>query len=77
MAFLISSFLVISASGDELIGGVQGRYFIPMLWLMLISFRSGRIVNKRKGYKKIVTVGYAMGIAAVTQVVIDVLGTPK
>ena len=77
MAFLISSFLVSSASGDELIGGVQGRYFIPMLWLMLISFRSGRIVNKRKGYKKIVTVGYAMGIAAVTQVVIDVLGTPK
>lgn len=70
MAFLITN----TAFGDKVIGGVQGRYFMPVLWLLLISMRSGRVVNKRKRYGKIVTMGYALGIAAVMQVIIETLG---
>lgn len=71
LAFLISY----TVFGDKVIGGVQGRYFIPLLWLLLISLRSGRIVNKEKKYRKIVTMGYMLGIMSVMQVIIDVLGT--
>lgn len=70
MAFLITN----TAFGDKVIGGVQGRYFMPVLWLLLISMRSGRIVNRKKRYRKIVTIGYALGIAAVMQIIIETLG---
>ncbi|MDD6070286.1 MAG: DUF2142 domain-containing protein, partial [Clostridiales bacterium] len=70
VAFLVTC----TTFGDTLIRGIQGRYFIPLLWLLLISLRSGRIVNKKKKYRKIVTMGYALGIAAVLQVVIETLG---
>ncbi len=82
--FVISAFLVVLAVhaafllsytiyGNEVIGGVQGRYFIPVLWLLLISLRRGRIINQKKSYRGIVTVGYLLGIGTVMQVVINVL----
>ena len=70
LAFLISD----TNFGNAAITGVQGRYFIPMLWLILISIRSGRIVYKKKPYRKIVTAGYIMGVCTVLQIVINALG---
>lgn len=70
VAFLITN----TTFGDKVIGGVQGRYFMPVIWLLLISMRSDRIVHKRKRYRKIVTAGFALGIAAVMQIVIETLG---
>lgn len=69
-AFLITN----TAFGDKVIRGVQGRYFIPVLWLLLISMRNGWIVNRGKQYRKIVTMGFFLGIATVMQVIIETLG---
>lgn len=71
MAFLLSY----TNYGSEVISGIQGRYFIPVLWLLLICSRNGKIVNKKKRYRKIVATGYIMGVCAVLQVIITVLTT--
>lgn len=55
------------------IGGMQGRYFIPALWLLLISFRSSNIIYKKKQYLTMIKAGYILGIGTVLQVVINTL----
>lgn len=55
------------------VSGVQGRYFLPILWLVLICFRQGKVIYKKKPYRKIITTGYILGIWTVLQILIEVL----
>lgn len=73
-AILLAFFISYTIFGEEAIGGVQGRYFIPLLWLGLISIRGGRIVHRKKPYRKMVSMGYILGICTVLQIVINALG---
>lgn len=72
-AILAAMLLGYTYYGRTAIRGVQGRYFIPVLWLFMISARSGRIVHKKKQYKKIVTAGYLLGVCTILQVAVNVL----
>ena len=69
MGFLVSYTIF----GSQLIGGIQGRYFIPVLWLFLICIRKGKIVNRKKQYRKLIKAGYLLGIGTVLQLVINIL----
>jgi uncharacterized membrane protein len=69
LAFFISN----TRFGDIAISGIQGRYFIPVLWLVLISMRNGKIVHKKKRYRRMVSIGYVLGVCTVIQVVINTL----
>lgn len=73
LTVFVAFLLTYVSFGEKSIGGVQGRYFIPVLWLILVSLRCGRIVNKKKQYEKIVLTGYFLGIGTVLQIVINVL----
>ena len=70
---VLVAMLTATPYGDKAVDGVQGRYFIPVLWLLLISFRKGKIVHKKKRYREIVMAGFVLGICTVIQLVIDVL----
>lgn len=72
-AILLAFFISYTTFGEEAIGGVQGRYFLPILWLGLISIREGKIVHKKKPYRKMVSMGYVLGICTVLQIVINAL----
>lgn len=72
-AILLAFFISYTIFGEEAIGGVQGRYFIPILWLGLISVRGDKIVHKKKPYRKMVSMGYVLGVCTVLQIVINAL----
>lgn len=73
IAAVETAFLLAVPFGSDLISGVQGRYFLPAVWLFLICFRSSNIVNKNKKYMTMMLTGWILGVFTVLQVVIGVL----
>lgn len=67
VAFLFSATVI----GQYSIGGVQGRYFLPMIWLFLICFRRKNVVYKNKNYTGFVLTAYLLGICSVLQIAIS------
>lgn len=72
-AVMLAMLVSYTVFGHQKVEGAQGRYFIPILWPLLISVRRGGIVHKKKQYRKIVIGAYLMGICTVLQVVINAL----
>lgn len=68
-AFLLNATVI----GQYSIGGVQGRYFLPMIWPFLICFRRNNVVYKNKNYCGLVLAGYLLGVCTVLQIVISAL----
>lgn len=73
-AIHLAMLLALTNFGDRMVFGVQARYFIPVLWLIMISLRCGKVVHKKKAYRRIVWSGYLLGVGTVLQVVIGGLG---
>lgn len=65
-AFLLEMTYFISNS----IRGIQGRYYLPVLWLFLICFRTGNVIDKNKKYAEMILAGYLLGVCTVLQIVI-------
>lgn len=63
--------LVATAFGSHSIGGIQGRYFLPAVWVFLICFRRESIADKNKNYTRLVLAGYLLGICTVLQIMIS------
>lgn len=63
--------LTVTSFGEYSVGGVQGRYFLPMIWLFLICFRRANVVYKNKNYIGFVLAGYVLGVCTVLQIVIS------
>ena len=57
--------------GSRSIGGIQGRYFLPVVWVFLICFRRESVTDKNKNYTGLVLAGYLLGICTVLQIVIS------
>lgn len=70
---VLMAMLTATPYGDKAVDGVQGRYFIPVLWLLLISIRKGKMVHKKKKYREIVMAGFILGICTVIQLVVNIL----
>ena len=73
IAAVETAFLLAVPFGSDLISGVQGRYFLPAVWLFLICFRSSNIVNKNKKYTAMMLTGWILGVFTVLQAVIGAL----
>ena len=73
-AIHLAMLLSLTNFGEKMVFGVQARYFIPVLWLIVISFRCGKVVHKKKAYRRLVWSGYLLGIGTVLQVVIGAIG---
>lgn len=71
--FMAALLLYSTKFGIGEVSGVQGRYFLPILWLILICFRQGKIIYKKKPYRQLITAGYVLGICTVLQILIEVL----
>lgn len=70
-AIHLAMLLALTNFGNPMILGVQARYFIPVLWLILISLRCGKVIHKKKAYRRIVWSGYILGICTVLQIMIE------
>lgn len=71
IAAILTAFLTVTSFGDNSIWGVQGRYFLPIVWLFLICFRRTNVVYKNKNYTGFVLMGYILGVCTVLQIIIS------
>ena len=71
IAAILTAFLTVTSFGDNSIWGVQGRYFLPMVWLFLICFRRTNVTYNNKNYTGFVLMGYFLGVCTVLQIVIS------
>ena len=59
--------------GSITVQGVQGRYFLPVLILGLLSIRPNSLVFKKKPYSQIIFGSYFFGVFSMLQIVVDVI----
>lgn len=59
MVYWVSFYLSVTPKGDSVIWGVQGRYFVPVVFLFFMFFRGNKLTYKRN-YDRTICVCYVV-----------------
>lgn len=67
-----SMWLLLTPKSSQIILGVQGRYFIPVLWLVVMLFKNRRIILKKSMDSGLVTGAFALHALVFVYVIRDI-----
>ncbi len=68
---LLSMLINCTTFGYNAVAGVQGRYFMPILPLILLSIRGKRLFYNKKDYLLMIYIMYFLGLCTLSQVIIN------
>jgi uncharacterized membrane protein len=72
--FLIGMMIWWTPSGRTVVEGIQGRYFIPILPLILFSCYGLKFIEIRNGYKRIITmISIALSLCAFSNIMVKII----